>query len=46
MRILQFRSLLFEAVSIFSERDNLVVELVVFGFQIGGFFSQRGVFIS
>ncbi len=46
MRILQLRSLLFEAALLFIERDNLVVELVIFGFQIDGFFSQRGVFIS
>ncbi len=32
MRILQLRSLLFETTLLFSERDNLVVELVVFGF--------------
>ncbi len=31
MLVLQFRSLLFEAALLFSERFNLVVELVVFG---------------
>ncbi len=46
MHILQSHSLLFEAALLFIERDNLVVELVVFGFQIGGFFSQRGVFMG
>ncbi len=38
MRILQLRSLLFKAILLFSERDNLVVELVVFGFQLVVFF--------
>ncbi len=39
MRVLRLRSLLSKAILLFSGRDNLVVELVVFGFQLGVCFS-------